>query len=104
MQSKSETTNRLKSDPHSYPPSRVYSEPWWRVAGYNNMSQATAGAHPSTSSSLECRNGDSESNDGQSLSNSELNEEDDDTTKESPATAPNQSGALCYKENKYRPY
>ncbi|KAF7816041.1 nuclear transcription factor Y subunit A-1-like [Senna tora] len=56
------------------------------------MSQAMAGANASNSSSLECPNGDSESNDGQSLSNSELNEEEDDATKESPATAPNQSG------------
>lgn len=98
MQSKSESTNRLRSDPHSFPPSSVYSEPWWRGVGYNPMSQAMAGANASNSSSLECPNGDSESNDDQSMSN---NEEDDDATKESPATAPNQSGVIFYIVNEF---
>jgi len=50
----------------------------------------------SNSSSLECPNGDSESSQGQSLSNNWLNEEDDDSTKESQSTALNQLGALYY--------
>ncbi|XP_061367398.1 nuclear transcription factor Y subunit A-1-like isoform X1 [Gastrolobium bilobum] len=93
MQSKSETANRLRSDPHSFQPSNVYSEPWWRGIGYNPMAQAMSGANASHSSSLECPNGDSESNEeGQSLANSGLNEEDDDATKDSQPAAPNQSG------------
>ena len=101
MQSKSETANRLRSDPHTYPPTNAYSEPWWRGIGYNPISQAVVGANASNSSSLECPNGDSESNDGQSLSNSGLNEEDDDATKESQATDPNQSGAQDYDVDEY---
>ncbi|KAK7320291.1 hypothetical protein VNO77_29627 [Canavalia gladiata] len=44
------------------------------------------------SSSLEHPNGESESSEGQSLSDNGLNEEDDDATKESQPTAPNRSG------------
>ena len=103
MQSKSETENQLRTDQHSYPPNNVYSEPWWRDPGYIPMTQAKPAANASNSSSLECRNADSESNDGQSLSNSGANEEDDDAAKESPAAPPNQSGAyaLCYIVNKF---
>ncbi|WVY94959.1 hypothetical protein V8G54_034047, partial [Vigna mungo] len=93
MQSKSETANRLRSDPHSFQPGSVYSEPWWRGIGYNPLAQTMAGANASNSSSLECPNGDSESNEeGQSLSNSGRNEEDDDATKESQPAAPNEPG------------
>lgn len=96
MQSKSEAANRLRSDPHSFQPGSVYSEPWWRGVGYNPMAQTMSGANASNSSS-EGPNGDSESNDeGQSLSNSGMNEEDDDATKDSQAADPNQSGALEY--------
>lgn len=96
MQSKSET-NRPGSDPHSFQPNNVYAEPWWRGIGYNPIAQTMAGANASNSSSLDCPNGDSESNEeGHSLSNSELNEEDDDATKDSHHAAPNQSGALEY--------
>nr|AFK33746.1 unknown [Lotus japonicus] len=92
MQSKSEAANRLRSDPHSFQPGSVYSEPWWRGVGYNPMAQTMSGANASNSSS-EGPNGDSESNDeGQSLSNSGMNEEDDDATKDSQAADPNQSG------------
>ncbi|KAL5164557.1 Nuclear transcription factor Y subunit A-1 [Glycine soja] len=93
MQSKSETANRLRSDPHSFQPGSVYSEPWWRGIGYNPVAQTMAGANASNSSSLECPNGDSESNEeGQSLSNSGMNEEDDDATKDSQPAAPNGTG------------
>ncbi|XP_022642386.1 nuclear transcription factor Y subunit A-1 isoform X2 [Vigna radiata var. radiata] len=93
MQSKSETANRLRSDPHSFQPGSVYSEPWWRGIGYNPLAQTMAGANASNSSSLECPNGDSESNEeGQSLSNSGRNEEDDDATKEPQPAAPNEPG------------
>lgn len=103
MQSKSETANRLRSDPHSFQPGSVYSEPWWRGIGYNPMAQTMAGANASNSSSLECPNGDSESNEeGQSLSNSGMNEEDDDATKDSQPAAPNGTGALEYHATIYR--
>lgn len=92
MQSKSETANQLSSDPHSFQPGGVYSEPWWRGVGYNPVAQTMSGAN---SSSLDCPNGDSESNEeGQSLSNSGMNEEDDDAAKDSQPAAPNQPGAL----------
>lgn len=101
MQSKSETANRLRSDPHSFQPGGVYSEPWWRGIGYNPMAQTMSGANASNSSSLECPNGDSESNEeGQSLSNSGM--EDDDATKDSQPAAPNQTGSLEYHVNYLR--
>ncbi|KAL2316606.1 hypothetical protein Fmac_030482 [Flemingia macrophylla] len=90
MQSKSETSNQLRSDPHSFAPNNVYSEPWWRGIQYKLVPQAMSGVNASNSSSLERPNVDSESSEGQSLSN--LNEEDDDATKESQPTAPNQLG------------
>ncbi|AES70719.2 putative transcription factor Hap2/NF-YA family [Medicago truncatula] len=90
MQPKSETANQPRSGPHSFQPGGVYSEPWWRGVGYNPVAQTMSGAN---SSSLDCPNGDSESNEeGQSLSNSERNEEDDDAAKDSQPAAPNQSG------------
>ncbi|KAK7371875.1 hypothetical protein VNO80_05241 [Phaseolus coccineus] len=92
MQSKSETANQPRSNPHSFAPNNVYSEPWWRGIQYNSVPQAMSGVNASNSSSLERPNGDSESSEDQSLSNNGLNEEDDDATKESQPTAPNQSG------------
>lgn len=83
MQSKSETANQLRSDPRSFAPNQSYSEPWWRGIQCNPVPQAMSGVNISNSSSLERPNGDSESS-----------EEDDDATKESQPTAPNQSGAL----------
>lgn len=97
MQPKSETANQVRSDPHSLQAGGVggvYSEPWWRGVGYNPVVQTMSGAN---SSSLDCPNGDSESNEeGQSMSNSGMNEEDDDAAKDSQPAAPNQSGALGY--------
>lgn len=94
MQSKSETTNQPRSSPHSFTPNTVYSEPWWRGIHYNSAPKAMSGVNASNSSSLERPNADSESSEGQSLSNNGMNEEDDDATKESQPTAPNQSGAI----------
>ncbi|BAT80549.1 hypothetical protein LR48_Vigan07g000700 [Vigna angularis] len=91
MQSKSETA-KPRSNPHSFTPNTVYSEPWWRGIHYNSAPKAMSGVNASNSSSLERPNADSESSEGQSLSNNEMNEEDDDATKESQPTAPNQSG------------
>ncbi|CAL5202436.1 unnamed protein product [Lathyrus oleraceus] len=92
MQPKSETANQVRSDPHSLQAGGVggvYSEPWWRGVGYNPVVQTMSGAN---SSSLDCPNGDSESNEeGQSMSNSGMNEEDDDAAKDSQPAAPNQS-------------
>ncbi|PQP99565.1 nuclear transcription factor Y subunit A-1 [Prunus yedoensis var. nudiflora] len=71
----------------------VYSEPWWRGVGYNPISPAVTGRNASNSSSLECPNGGSESNDDRSLSNDEPNEEDDDdATKGSQITSPRSAG------------
>lgn len=93
MQSKSENGNRLEPDSHAIPPTGVYSEPWWRTIGYNPISPAMTGGNISNSSSLECPNGGSDSNDGQSLSNGRPNGEDDDGIKESQNTASSRSGA-----------
>lgn len=96
MQSKSETENRLHADHHTIPPNSVYSEPWWRGVGYNPISPAVTGRNASNSSSLECPNGGSESNDDRSLSNDEPNEDDDDdATKGSQITSP-RSGNNSY--------
>ncbi|XP_021812081.1 nuclear transcription factor Y subunit A-1 [Prunus avium] len=93
MQSKSETENRLHADHHTIPPNSVYSEPWWRGVGYNPISPAVTGRNASNSSSLECPNGGSESNDDRSLSNDEPNEDDDDdATKGSQITSPRSAG------------
>ncbi|RDY12841.1 Nuclear transcription factor Y subunit A-1, partial [Mucuna pruriens] len=92
MQPKSDTVNLPRSDPHSFTPNNVYSEPWWRGIQYNPVPQAMSGMNASNSSSLERPNGDSESSEDQSLSSNGLNEEDDDATKEPQPTAPNQPG------------
>ncbi|KAK7832534.1 nuclear transcription factor y subunit a-1 [Quercus suber] len=83
MQSKSENGNRLEPDSHAIPPTSVYPEPWYHAMTRGNISN---------SSSFECPNGGSESNDGQSYSNGRLNGEDDDGTKESQNTASSRSG------------
>ncbi|KAJ7964092.1 Nuclear transcription factor Y subunit A [Quillaja saponaria] len=92
MQSKSESANRLKAATHTIPPTGVYSEPWWRGIVSNPIPPTMTRANAANSSSLDCPNGGSESNEGQSLSNSGLNEEDDDATKEVQGTASTQSG------------
>ncbi|TKY57454.1 Nuclear transcription factor Y subunit A-1 [Spatholobus suberectus] len=68
--------------------------PGGKVFRYNPVPRALSGSgvNASNSSSLERPNGDSESSEGQSLSNNGLNEEDYDSTKESQPTAPNQAG------------
>ncbi|XWS71161.1 hypothetical protein CRYUN_Cryun03dG0115500 [Craigia yunnanensis] len=76
MQPKSEGGSRLEPDPHGVHPTAVYSEHWWHNIGYGAISPGVRGGNASNSSSMECPNG-SESNDGQSLSNGGLNEEDD---------------------------
>jgi len=91
MQSKSENANRLEPGSHAIPQAGVYSEPWWRI-GYNPMSPVMTGGNVSNSSSLECPNGVSDSNDGQSPSNGGLNEDDDDATKESQNTSSRSAG------------
>ena len=90
MQSKSEGGSRLEPDSHGVPQTAVHSEPWWRNSGYGAISPGVRGGNASNSSSMECPNG-SESNDGQSLSNGGLNEEDDGN-KEIQTTASSQSG------------
>ncbi|CAN6694965.1 unnamed protein product [Malus baccata var. baccata] len=90
MQPKSEAENRLHA--HTVPPSSVYSEPWWQSVGYNPISPTGTGRNVSNTSSLECPNGLSESNDDQSLSNDEANEDDDDTAKDSHTTSPRSAG------------
>ncbi|XP_019434586.1 PREDICTED: nuclear transcription factor Y subunit A-1-like isoform X1 [Lupinus angustifolius] len=91
MQPKSET-NGMRSDPRSFQPSIGYAEHWWRGIAYNPIAQTMSEANTTNSSSLDCPNGDSESNEeGRSLSNSGLNEEDDGATKDSQHGAPNQT-------------
>ncbi|XP_040992249.1 nuclear transcription factor Y subunit A-1 isoform X1 [Juglans microcarpa x Juglans regia] len=99
MQSKSENTNRLDPGSHAIPPSSVYPEPWWRNIGYNPISPAVTGGNVSNSSSLECPNARSDSNDGHSLSNNKLNEEDDDATKESQNTTYSRSAGNYGQEH-----
>lgn len=94
MQSKSQSTSRLRPDPHTIPPASVLGEPWWRSGGYNPISPPLTGGIATNSSSLECPNGGSESNDDQSLSNDGQNEEDDDATKESKISASPQTGSI----------
>lgn len=97
MQSKSDSENQLDPASHAIPPTNMYSEPWWRT-GYNLISPVMTGGNVSNSSSLECRNGGSESNEGQSPSNGGLNEDDDDANKESRNATSSRSGA-SYNEN-----
>ncbi|EEF48902.1 nuclear transcription factor Y subunit A-1 [Ricinus communis] len=100
MQSKSESANQLESrDQHSLPPYAVHSEPWWRTIGYSTVSRALAGGNASNLSSSEGPNG-SLSNDDQSMSNGRLNEEDDDASKESQATASSRSVLNGGQENR----
>ncbi|XVF69625.1 hypothetical protein PTKIN_Ptkin11bG0096500 [Pterospermum kingtungense] len=89
MQSKSEGGSQLELDLHGVPPNAVYSEPWWRNIGYGAISPAVRGGNASNSSSMECPNA-SESNDGLSMSNNGLNEEDDGN-KEAQTTASSRS-------------
>lgn len=96
MQSKSQNTDRLGLDSHSIPQNNIYSEPWWRNVGYNPSSLPLTGEHASNSSSLECPNGGSDSNEDQSLSNDGPNEEDDDATKDSHVGASPQSGSISF--------
>lgn len=98
MQSNSKGPNQI-GPPHTAPPSSVYSEPWWRGVGYNPISTTMTGGNTNNSPSSECPNGGSESNDGQSHSNGGLNEEDDDSIKESQATASSQSNGNYGQEH-----
>ncbi|XP_023533872.1 nuclear transcription factor Y subunit A-1-like [Cucurbita pepo subsp. pepo] len=89
MQFKSKSVNQVESEPPNMQQTGSYSEPWWRSIGYNPISPSATGGNVSNSPSLECTNGASESNDGQSMSNADLNEDDDDddTTKETQAAS-----------------
>lgn len=91
MQSKSENPNQLEPDPHVIQRYTVHPEPWWRNIDYNGIPPAVAGGNAPNLSSPEGPDG-SESNDDQSLSNDRPNEEDDDATKESQATASSRLG------------
>lgn len=86
MQSKSKSVNQGQSDLYNVANTTVYSDPWWNNTGYNSLSPAMMRGNASDSSSLE------QSVDGQSQSEGGINEEDDDTTKQSPSTTPLQPG------------
>lgn len=103
MQSKSESANRLEPDPRVIQPYAVHSEPWWRNIGYTTMAPTVAGENASNLSSPE-RPNDSLSNDDQSLSNGRLNEEDDDASKESQATASSRSVVNSGQEHRNLPH
>ncbi|EXB93313.1 Nuclear transcription factor Y subunit A-1 [Morus notabilis] len=92
MRSKSQNTDGLGLDSHTITPTNVYSEPWWRNVGYNPISPPLTVRNASNSSSLDCPNGASESNEDQSLSDDGPNEEDDDATKDSYVSASPRSG------------
>ncbi|XP_022968054.1 nuclear transcription factor Y subunit A-1 isoform X1 [Cucurbita maxima] len=92
MQSKSETNNQFESDPNGTPSTSIYYEPWWRGIGYNPIPLPVVGGNSSSSTSLEFPNGGSESNDGQSVSNNDVNDEED-VSKEVQATgSPHSAG------------
>ncbi|KAG8638292.1 nuclear transcription factor Y subunit A-1 isoform X2 [Manihot esculenta] len=99
MQSKSQSANPLEPDPRVIQPCAVHSEPWWRSIGFNTVSSAVPAGNTSNLSSPDGPNG-SLSNDDQSLSNGGVNEDDDDASKESQATASSQSVANCGQGNK----
>lgn len=94
---RSQSENQLEPDPRAIPPATVYAEPWWRGVGYNTVSQVVTGGNASNSSSLEGANG-SESNDGQSMSNGGVNDEEEDAKKESLTTASSRLGGKCEQE------
>uniref|UniRef100_A0A5B6YIE3 Nuclear transcription factor Y subunit n=1 Tax=Davidia involucrata TaxID=16924 RepID=A0A5B6YIE3_DAVIN len=97
MQSKPEDANRIEEYPYNISPSAVCSEPWWRSTGYNAISPAVIGGNASNSSSME------QSKDGQSQSDGELNEEDDDAIKESQNTAsPRSDGNYAQEQQNFR--
>lgn len=87
MRPKSQNTDGLGLDSHNITPTNVYSEPWWRGVGYNPISPPLTARNASNSSSLDCPNGASESNEDHSLSDGGPNEEDDDATKDSHVSA-----------------
>ena len=93
-QSQSQNTEQLGLDSHAIPPSSVCGEPWWRNVGYMPVSMPLTGGNVSNSSSVECPNGASESNEDQSLSNDGQYEEEDDATKDSNVSASPQSGSI----------
>ncbi|KAL5831940.1 hypothetical protein ACOSQ4_017294 [Xanthoceras sorbifolium] len=97
MRSKSENSNQLEPDPHAIPPATVYSEPWWRGVGYSGIAPVVTGGIASNSSSLDGPNV-SESNDGQSMSNGGVKDEEEDAKKESQATASSRPGGNCGQE------
>ena len=90
MRPESQNKDQLELDSHAVPPNNVYSEPWWRNGGYNPVSLPLPVANASNSSSLECPNDASESNEDQSLSD----EDDDDIAKDSHSGASPRPGIL----------
>lgn len=94
MQSNSEEGSQLEPDVHGVHPTAVYSEPKWCNTSYGAISSGARGVNSLNSSSMECTNA-SESNDGQSLSNGALNEEDD-VNKETQTTASSRAGTSHY--------
>ncbi|KAK8515654.1 hypothetical protein V6N12_075682 [Hibiscus sabdariffa] len=89
MQSNSKDGSQLEPDVRGVHQIAVYSELKWHNIGYDSISTGVRGVSSSNSSSMECTNG-SESNDGQSLSNGKLIEEDD-VNKETQTTASSRS-------------
>ncbi|KAF2287382.1 hypothetical protein GH714_039768 [Hevea brasiliensis] len=100
MQSNSESAYRREPDPHVIQPNAVHSEPWWRSFGYNTVPPVVPGENASNLSSPDGPTNGSLSNDDQSLSNERVNEEDDDASKESQATASSRSVVNCGQEHR----
>lgn len=77
MQPKSKSASQGEANLYNIGNSTAYVEPWWKSAGYKSISHALMRGNVSDSSSLE------QSADGQSHSEGGLNEEDEDTGKQS---------------------
>ncbi|XP_011090024.1 nuclear transcription factor Y subunit A-1 isoform X2 [Sesamum indicum] len=93
MQPKSKTVNQGETNLYNGHNSTLCSEPWWNSTGFNSFSPAMMRGNASDSSSLE------QSADGQSQSEGGINEDDDETVKQSPSTMPLQSDRNHRPEN-----
>lgn len=84
MPSKSIVGNQSGTSPLSIPPSTIYSEQWWRAAGYDPIGVTDAGENAHKHASLDHPVGMAASKDDHSLSNA--GDDDDETSKDSETT------------------
>ncbi|KAG8388997.1 hypothetical protein BUALT_Bualt02G0183600 [Buddleja alternifolia] len=93
MHSKSKSVNQGGPNLYNATNSSVCSDHWWNSTGYSTFSPAMMRGNASDSSSLD------QSADGQSQSEGGINEEDDDTPKQSPSAIPLQPGRNYQRED-----